>query len=112
LGTITARTLPDRHRRLDALAASPLSRSADSRDAASVCGTWCTYSDPSARATAGLATIQPLAFRALEDSVQQHEDFLDRPPRQGSSLFGLGIEWAGQDSNLRLTDYESAALTN
>jgi hypothetical protein len=69
-------------------------------------------SDPSARATAGLATIQPLAFRALEDSVQQHEDFLDRPPRQGSSLFGLGIEWAGQDSNLRLTDYESAALTN
>jgi hypothetical protein len=26
--------------------------------------------------------------------------------------FGLDIEWARQDSNLDLTDYESAALTD
>jgi hypothetical protein len=29
-----------------------------------------------------------------------------------AALFGLAIEWARQDSNLDLTDYESAALTD
>ena len=42
--------------------------------------------------------------RALRDMLATRQVVLSKKPLQ--------IQWPGQDSNLRATDYESAALTN